>query len=247
MASSLRVDRALEKLGLPRLVVRMPGEGGVFRKRVKWTPHRLGKEFVAAFTRGAQSISIQLREGADLDQPGFDIAIQGTSSRVLVKPVGRGDGSSETFEPESDDADQLIAFARALTSSIESLRAHQCAILDSRFEGVRFASYETPADLVRRLLGAMAPVVREIARRSPGEQELVLKRLVGDDRREELFVSFDELRRKLEPLPPPLLREFSIFPFFDPPAADEDEVTVDRSASVLALAPENVAAGKGNR
>jgi hypothetical protein len=238
-SSVLRVDRVLERLGLPKLVVRTPGEGGVFRKKVKWVPQRLGKEYVVGFSRGEQGTSIQLREGMDLDQPGFDIVVQGAKPRVLVKVLGRGDASAETFEPEPDDAAQLLDFARALAHSLAPLRGCQAAILDSRFDGKRFSSYETPADLVRRLLGSMAPVVREIARRSPGEQELVLKRLVGDDRREEAFVSFEELRTKIEHLPEHQQREFAIFPFY--PAAEDDEVTVDRSDALPVLAPRALA------
>jgi hypothetical protein len=47
----------------------------------------------------------------------------------------------------------------------------------------------------------MAPVVQEIAARSQSPGELVLRRLLADDRREEVFLSKSELRRKLEPLP----------------------------------------------
>jgi hypothetical protein len=232
---ALRVDRTLEKLGLPKLVLRTPGEGGVFRKKVKWVPQRLGKEYIAGFSRGQQGTSIQLREGMDLDQPGFDIVVQGAKPRVLVKLIGRGDATADTFEPEPEDAEPLLNFARALAQSMAPLATYKSAILDARFDGTRFSSYETPIDLVRRLLGSMAPVVREIARRSAGEQELVLKRLVGDDRREEVFVSFDELRAKVERLPARLQREFAIFPFY--PAAEDDEVTVDRSDSSPALTP----------
>jgi hypothetical protein len=241
-SSALRVDRTLERLGLPKLVVRTPGEGGVFRKKVKWVPQRLGKEYIAGFSRGQQGTCIQLREGMDLDQPGLDIVVQGAKPRVLVKLIGRGDATADTFEPEAEDAEPLVSFARALAQSMAPLGSCQSAILESRFDGTRFSSYETPVDLVRRLLGSMAPVVREIARRSAGEQELVLKRLVGDDRREEVFVSFDELRAKLERLPARLQREFAIFPFY--PAAEDDEVTVDRSDSSPVLLPSAAASSK---
>ena len=196
MAASLRVDRALEKFGLPKLILHTPGDKGVFRKRVKWVPRRLGKEYIAGLTRSDESTRIQLREGPSLEQPGFDIAIQGARPRVMVKPVGRDD-EAEAFEAEPEDARALAAFARALTSSAEQLKNHQSSVADLRLEGEPYATYAEPTELVRRLLDVMAPVVREIAKRSAGQDELVLKRVVGEDRREEIFVSFQELRPAL--------------------------------------------------
>ena len=43
-------------------------------------------------------------------------------------------------------------------------------------------------------------VVQEIAARSQSPGELVLRRQLADDRREEIFLSKSELRRKIEPL-----------------------------------------------
>jgi hypothetical protein len=47
----------------------------------------------------------------------------------------------------------------------------------------------------------MAPVVTEIARHSLAPDELVLKRVVTDDRREEVFVAKADLISKLDPVP----------------------------------------------
>ena len=46
----------------------------------------------------------------------------------------------------------------------------------------------------------MAPIVQEIAARSQSPDELVLRRLLSGDRREEIFMSKSELKAKLEPL-----------------------------------------------
>jgi hypothetical protein len=47
----------------------------------------------------------------------------------------------------------------------------------------------------------MAPTVREIAARSGSADELIIRRLLGDGRREERFVRRSELLDKLAPLP----------------------------------------------
>jgi hypothetical protein len=47
---------------------------------------------------------------------------------------------------------------------------------------------------------AMAPTVQEIASRSQSPGELVLRRLIGEARREEIFLSKQELKSKVEVL-----------------------------------------------
>jgi len=62
-------------------------------------------------------------------------------------------------------------------------------------------------------------VVQEIAWRSRSATELVLKRLLADDRREEIFVTKVELTKKFEPLPQNLRRVFDPLGLSDEPAS----------------------------
>ena len=50
-------------------------------------------------------------------------------------------------------------------------------------------THAKPTLLVERLIATMAPVVQEIAARSQSPGELVLRRLLSGDRREEIFLS----------------------------------------------------------
>ena len=59
------------------------------------------------------------------------------------------------------------------------------------------AEQRDPKLLVEQLVAVMAPVVREIAKRSLAPTELVLKRQTGDGRREEIFVARRDLQVKL--------------------------------------------------
>ena len=52
------------------------------------------------------------------------------------------------------------------------------------------------------------PAIRAIAQHSLSPSELVLKRVLADDRREEIFASKADLLEKLAPLPPKLFRLF---------------------------------------
>jgi hypothetical protein len=55
--------------------------------------------------------------------------------------------------------------------------------------------------LIERLVEEMAPVVQEIARRSKSTEELIIKRVTGDKRREEIFISKADLVAKIALLP----------------------------------------------
>ena len=70
-------------------------------------------------------------------------------------------------------------------------------------------------------MAEMAPVVREIAKRSLAPTELVLKRQTGDGRREEIFVSRRDLQMKLRGLGPATRAVFAPLELGEPPADEE--------------------------
>src|SRR5262249_58280655 len=63
-------------------------------------------------------------------------------------------------------------------------------------EGADFQAQPTFAPFVQRLVAVLAPIVREIAKRSLTANELVIRRPLADDRREEIFVAKATLREK---------------------------------------------------
>jgi hypothetical protein len=81
--------------------------------------------------------------------------------------------------------------------------------VDAKLDGLPLEKHEKPAILVERLVSSMSPVVREIAGHSLVPGELVLKRLLSDDRREEIFVSKAELETKIRRLPTAMQKLFS--------------------------------------
>jgi hypothetical protein len=78
------------------------------------------------------------------------------------------------------------------------------ALLDDR----SVAELRDPAIVVDRLVAAMTPLVSEISQHSLSPTELVLKRILGDNRREEIFVSKARLREKYAGLPEALRAYF---------------------------------------
>jgi hypothetical protein len=95
------------------------------------------------------------------------------------------------------------------------LAAHKKSLRKASLGGTALASLESPRALVDQILASIAPTIQEIAKRSLAPGELVIKRLVGDSRREEVFVSKKELRQKVEPLPPELRAAFDPLELWD--------------------------------
>jgi len=102
-----------------------------------------------------------------------------------------------------------------LTRAAAGLRRNRCALIDARFDGTPVGELNDPTALVHRLVTQVAPVVRAIAQHSLSPHELVLKRVLADDRREEIFASKADLLEKLTPLPGNLYR------LFEPLALDD--------------------------
>jgi hypothetical protein len=88
---------------------------------------------------------------------------------------------------------------RAATGELAATRLLEATLgdLDLRQEP-RFAR------LVEQLVAALAPIVQDVARHSLTSTELVLRRLLSKERREEIFVAKSTLREKFEPLRPEL-------------------------------------------
>src|SRR5205814_6104883 len=76
------------------------------------------------------------------------------------------------------------------------------SIVDATLDDRPLRGHDGPGVLAERLITAVAPVTQEIARRSPSTTELVLKRLVAGGRREEIFVTKADLRKKIAGLSP---------------------------------------------
>lgn len=103
----------------------------------------------------------------------------------------------------------LIAADIALVEKVwNALRAECTALMDHRekltrleLDGNDVFGEHLALDCVRRLVATLAPTVKEIAQRSPSDQELSLKKETEDGRREELYLRKSELLAKLQPLP----------------------------------------------
>ena len=114
-----------------------------------------------------------------------------------------------------DDAAKLQGLRDSLVAMAGELADHKKSLRKASLGGTPLPNLESPRALVDQLLASIAPTVQEIAKRSLAPGELVIKRLVGDSRREEVFVSKKELRQKVEPLPSELRAAFDPLELWD--------------------------------
>jgi hypothetical protein len=201
---ALRVDRIVD-----RLEVQAPDTGGWLHKEGKIRPQKLEKLHVAYLSvEGAES-RIKLRVAPDGTGPGFDVLIRAEAPVVSLVRVGERDGAyDEPFEVEQSDAVSLVKFLEKLETSARELVEHRKALVQASLDDRPLGESHKPSVLAERIIAAVAPVTQEIARRSPSTTELVLKRLLGGGRREEIFVTKADLLRRLDHLSPALRAVF---------------------------------------
>lgn len=195
-AQLLRLDRLVEHLD-----VQTPEMSGWLHKEVKLKQQHLEKHHLIGLSVTSGQTVIKLRLAPDGTGVGFDIVVGREAPRVhLLRVDERGGHPEPPFEAQEGDAAQLLALQEKLAAGAAGLGRHRRAIVEAALDGESLRSSDKATVLVEKLIATMAPVVQEIAARSQSAGELVLRRLLADDRREEVFMSKDELRRKLEPL-----------------------------------------------
>jgi hypothetical protein len=211
LAHVLRVDRVVE-----RLEVDAPEEAGWLRKETKIRPQRLDRLHVVELTVDPTETSVKLRTTPEGYGVGFDLLFERDNPQVqLTRTPENGVAVDAPYEVTGDDAAKLREFEGALIAMARDLMEHKKELLVASLDDVPIRQIESPRVLVDRLLANIAPTVQEIARRSLAPGELVIKRLLSNNAREELFVSKAELRQKLAALPPSLHSAFDALGLWD--------------------------------
>src|SRR5690606_286549 len=185
----------------PNLEVRVPEKGGWMRKGMRLRSDRISSKYVTELVRASHQTTIKLRAAPEEDEAGYNILVTSVEPRVRLVKVQKGGEHSPPFEPLDDDVPKFLELASQLYDAAEELQESRGALREARIDGIPIAEHENPAILVKRLISKMAPVVQEMARHSLSPDELVLKRVLADDRREEIFASKADLLAKLDPVP----------------------------------------------
>lgn len=200
-ARPVRLDRFVEHLEMDT------PEGSWLSKDTKLRPHRLDKYNIFEVSLASDQMTLKLRQGADGTGRGFDLKLHRQPPQASVLRVDDPPKAAEQpVEVKSAEVPKFLALWDALLSGTADLLKSRRALVQVTLDGKAMKDHERPSLLLERIVARMSPIVQEISRRSPSPNELVLKRLLGDDRREEIFLSKEELRKKLDVLPPSLVR-----------------------------------------
>jgi hypothetical protein len=187
--------------------IRVPKESGWISKRVEMAMEKLDKLFVSEASMGAGRSRITLRKGP-LTGTGWRLEVS-TEERVPRALLTRlsDDGTESNDPPLQLDGEDAVHAGRLWTRIVESTRdlaARRQAMTSATFDGRPLRELDEPQKIVIKLVNVLAPIVQEIARRSGAPGELVLRRDVGEGRREEIYITKAELHEKVMTLPPNL-------------------------------------------
>ncbi len=191
-ASPVRLERLA-----PHIELHAPQVTGWLTKEVKVKPQRLERHTATELTIDPLRTFLKLRIEATVET-GFDVEIVGSEIRMTrVGPVE--DASVGPFQIEETDVATVRSIVDKLTAATTELA--NARLVDATFEGLPFKNAPSFVPIATRLVERIAPIVREISKRSLTPTELVLRRALTDDRREEFFVTKATLREKYEVLP----------------------------------------------
>jgi hypothetical protein len=148
-------------------------------------------------------IVLTLRKGAR-SGAGCRIEVTSETGVTTTEPVDEaGRCGGDVYTLDRDGREALLPLISAVLDSTFDLVLRRQLMTAAAIEGRSLRDRHEPHELCRRLIGAYAPIVAEIAKRS-SPTELVLRRHVADGRREAVFLRRDELVEKIGRLPPAL-------------------------------------------
>jgi hypothetical protein len=145
-----------------------------------------------------------LRDSPRRGSAGYHILMpRAGEAAPLVVVLDKNDQSrGQPFYLDAVSAAAVLGVWRGLEREVPSLVASRQELAAARLAGRDVSEIEHPGQLAEAILMPLAPLVREMRMRSRVPGELILKRDLGADRREEMFVPRQVLWNKLARLSP---------------------------------------------
>jgi hypothetical protein len=169
-------------------------------------PIDLGKYVVVAFERNAGEVIITLKENPNKSAQGLRFAVtEAGATWVSISAAGDADGETNPLDPE--DVRPVRLLAEKANSALKDLLLRR-TLVDLSLGASPLADLEEPRIVPLELLAQLTPLARTIREKSRASGELILKRDIGDGRREELFVPRATLAAQFARLPNEYRRPF---------------------------------------
>ncbi len=162
----------------------------------------LDDHVISRFDAAPESFEIAVRKKID-QKDAYVLRITMTKNG-LAGEVDRLDDPNAKALPSDLLAADIAVLEKlwiAIRTECATLMDHREKLTRLELDGRDVFGEHLALEVVRRLVATLAPTVKEIAQRSPSDQELSLKKENDDGRREEIYLKKDELISKLQPLP----------------------------------------------
>lgn len=183
--------------------VHVPSEAGWLNKRIEARLVRLDKLYVSEIAASSAGSRVTLMR-TPKNGPGYEFEItSGPTPRATLHEVDEG-GHVTGDRPlvlDDDDAVHVFRLWNGILGSTQDLLSHRGTMVDALFGGVSMREYDQPQHVVERLVEVLAPTVRELEKRSGTPRELVLRRDLGEGRRQESYITKTELHDIYASLP----------------------------------------------
>jgi hypothetical protein len=178
---------------------------GVFGK-AKPAPIDLGKYVVVAFERNHLETTVTLKENPNRTALGLRFAVTEVGATwVSITAAGDADGDSNPLD--SEDVAPVRTLAERAHAALKDL-LHRRTLVELTLGNKQLADLDEPRIIPLDLLAQLTPLARTIREKSRMSGELILKRDIGDGRREELFVPRATLAAQFARLPNEYRRPF---------------------------------------
>lgn len=189
---------------VPTLEIHMPQPSGWISKRIEMAPVKLDRLFFNSLRVVGAELEFGLGKTAH-GGAGYRIAVDLRGERgVQVTPLDEaGVASSDpALVLDAGDAARVLELGQRVIDSVQGLTSLRGSMRSLSLDHQPLEQLAWPETAAHRLLGQISPIVLEISRRSGAPGELVLRRDVGDGRREEIYVTKADLWERLQVLPP---------------------------------------------
>jgi len=189
---------------VPGMEVRVPQPSGWISRRVEMAATKLDRMFLSGVRGAGAEFELSLRKAAGAG-PGYRVSVDLRGERsVLLTPLDEN-GLADSEPPLSlggEEGTRMLELSHRVIASVQGLNALRGDMSSLSFDDRALPPLEWPELVAHRLLGHLGPLVLEISRRSGAPGELVLRRDVGNGRREEIYVTKADLSDRLLVLPP---------------------------------------------
>ncbi len=195
--ADLRVDKFVDNAEVSSVEA-----GGWIKKSDKLVPYKLGRCFITKIVTGGAGTTLRIRITQEANASGFNLVSRG--SELALERVGDAHDKDKTArEYQIDDKNRpaLRALIEKIEAAARELTGEGRTLGAFTVDHKPFGELAHPQVVAERLINAIAPTVKEIASHSSSPNELVLRRMLADDRREEIFISTAELAKKIDTVP----------------------------------------------